>query len=113
MLSDGSFFERVCGDSRDPTWSNTVVDSLRNGGRGEHTNPIKRWEHACFQRFLRFRGYHNLVQNIVSFCTKVGQASWSKFFDQLWKRSLHDFYMVEKVGQRKAEVGQDDERLLF
>lgn len=36
-------------------------------------NPIKRWEHACFQRFLRFIGYHNLVQNIVSFCTKVGQ----------------------------------------
>ncbi len=36
-------------------------------------NPIKRWEHACFQRFLRFRGYHKLVQNIVSFCTRVGQ----------------------------------------
>ena len=26
---------------------------------------------------------------------------------------MHDFYMVEKVGQRKAEVGQDDERLFF
>lgn len=30
--------------------------------------PNKRWKHVCFRRFLRCIGYHDFVQNIISFC---------------------------------------------
>ncbi len=35
---------------------------------------------------------------ILLYIKEVEQSkSWSKFFDQLWKRSLHDLYMVKFV----------------
>lgn len=44
--------------------------------------------------------------------------SWSKFFDQLWKRSLHDFYVdydlsasIEIGFERLRELLQNEEKI--